>query len=218
MDPGERKGWTEVITAEDFDYHMATIGQAETNSKIIREMFSEFPLPNNSKLLVAGCGTCQMFDYLEPKKIGTYQFIFSDINQSFFEVAKKRMKNFPEAEYKFVIDDIESTKINEKIDGVIAVLLLEHIDWKKGIDSFVKLKPNRIYLIIQVQDDKKSFVTKGMKLRPSIEEFSKIANPQPVKEQELSNYLKNKSYKLIKKIKRPVQDDKAMVGLVFEQI
>lgn len=217
MDSGERKGWTELITAEDYDYHMAAIGQAETNSKIVFEMFSEFPLPNNSRLLVAGCGTCQMFDYLEPKKLGKYKFMFSDINQSFLEVGKMRIGKFPGIKYKFIIDDIESTKINEKIDGVLAVLLLEHIDWRKGINSFVKLKPKKIYLVIQVQDDKKSFVTNGIKLRPSIEKFSKIASPKPVKEQELSNYLENEGYKLVKKIEKQVLNNKSMVGLIFEK-
>jgi hypothetical protein len=218
MDSGEKKGWTEVVTPEDLDIHMAVIGQAESNAKIILEMFSEFPLTDTSKLLVAGCGTCQMFDYFEPQKIGKVQFVFSDINPSFFEQVKKRLKKYSEIRYKLVVDDAESTKLNEKIDGILAVLLLEHIEWKKGINSFIKLNPKRMYLIIQEQNDKKGFVTTGRKLQPSIEEFSKIANPKLVDEKELTEYLKKHNYEIAKIIKKEVPDNKLMVGLVFEQV
>jgi hypothetical protein len=217
MDPGEKKGWTQVVTPEYLDIHMAVIGQAESNAKIILKMFLEFPLPNDSKLLVAGCGTCQMFDYFEPQKIGKLQFVFSDINPFFLELVKKRLKKYSKIKYKLVVDNVESSRLKEKIDGILAVLLLEHIEWKKGIDSFVKLKPKKIYLIIQEQNDRKGFVTTKRKLRPSIEEFTKIANPKLVDKKELTNYLKTFNYNLSLCINNSVPDNKLMVGLVFEK-
>ena len=37
MDPGERKGWMEIITVDDLDNHMAAIGQAEANAGIVNK-------------------------------------------------------------------------------------------------------------------------------------------------------------------------------------
>jgi len=141
MDSGEKKGWSEIIIPKDLDIHLLNIGQAKINSEIILQLFSKYPLNNKSKLLVPGCGTCQMFDFFEPKDIGIFNYIFTDINSSFFKLIKKRMSKFSNIKYEFIIDNIESTKLKEKINGILAVLLLEHIEWKKGINSFIKLNP-----------------------------------------------------------------------------
>ena len=217
MDPGERKGWTEVITPEDLDIHLKDIGQAEANAKIILKMFSDSPLQKGSKIWVPGCGTCQMFDFFEPDDIGDLEYVFSDINSSFFELIESRMKNFPGVKYKALIDDLENSNIDDEFGGILAVLLLEHIEWKKGIDAFIRLKPINIYLIIQEQEDSKKFVTTDRELRPSIKEFSKIAHPKLVKRNELVAYLMNRKYKLGRTIEKKVPDNKMMIGLIFNK-
>jgi hypothetical protein len=75
---GEREAWLNLIDPHELDMHMLAVGQAETNAEIVREMFSAVPPGRESSILVHGCGTCQMFDYVGPGVFGTVMdFVFS---------------------------------------------------------------------------------------------------------------------------------------------
>lgn len=217
MDLNERKGWTEIVTAVDLDCHMAEIGQAETNANLILDMLEEYPLNNKAKILVPGCGTGQIFDYINTKKISQYVFTFTDLNSAYLERLKERLSNFPHLKYYTLTDDIESTKLTSHYDGHLVVLLLQHIDWKQGLESMLNLEPYKLYFIIQEQKNDKHPVTKERKLPPTIEKFAKIANPHLVPKSELSAYLEERGYKSLKKYEKTVPDEKTMVGLIFEK-
>jgi hypothetical protein len=217
MDPNERKGWTEIITPDDLDGHMAEIGQAETNAKLILQMLREFPLTKGGKLFIPGCGTGQMFDYVKPDELGQYEYTFSDFNPSFLKRLEQRLSRFSGMRYRIVEDDIETTHVTGHYEGILTVLLLQHIEWHKGIESMLKLTPDRMYFIIQQQDMAKHAMTVERNLRPSIREFAKIANPHLVPRNELIEYLEKKDYMLLRSYDREVPDKKVMVGLVFEK-
>ncbi len=106
MDPNEREGWTKIVTAEDIDYHMDEIGQAETNAHLVAEMFGEFPLDKWSRLLVPGCGTGQMFDYIRPADIGNLEFTFTDLNPRFLLKLRERIPRYMCTNY-IIADDID---------------------------------------------------------------------------------------------------------------
>lgn len=217
MDPNERKGWTEIIVPEEIDRYMVGIEQAETNAHLVVEMMDDFPLDNGSSLLVPGCGTGQMFDYIEPEQIGNYNFTFTDLASKFFKRLEERLSKTQDTRYVAVEDDIETTKLSDRYDGILTVLLLQHIEWKKGIDSMLKFSPSKMYFIIQEQETDKHPVAKGRKHPPSIEEFAKIAKPNPVPMEELVDYIEQSGYRLrlVKLYKRQVPDEKVMVGMVF---
>jgi len=218
MNIGERVGWTKIVTSEDIDIHMSEIGQAETNAKLVLEMLTDFPLDSNSKLFIPGCGTGQMFDYIRPNQMGDYKFIFSDLNPNFLEKLKRRLSKYPNVNYSLYIDDIESTKLSGSYGGVLSVLLLQHINWKEGIEKMVGFNPLKMYFIIQSQGNKDHPVSKERILRNSIAKFAEVANPTLVPIAGLIDYLERRNYQLCKTYKKVVPDDKIMNGLVFKKM
>lgn len=71
----EKEAWLHIVKPADLDSHMANIEQAKTNAIIVKELFEKCPLVKGSRLLVHGCGTCQMFDYITPADMGAIPYI-----------------------------------------------------------------------------------------------------------------------------------------------
>ncbi|MFH1263470.1 MAG: hypothetical protein V1495_08545 [Pseudomonadota bacterium] len=113
------------------------------------------------------------------------------------------------------MDDIEKTRLPDPYDGVAAVLVLQHIDWKKGLDTILGLKPSRIYLIEQGNLKIGHAVTKGRFLPPSVTEYVATVTPQLVPLEAVPDYLAQHPYRLSNVYERPVPDDGVMVGMVF---
>ena len=218
MNVNERKGWMEIVSPEDYDAHMEEIGQAEANAFLVAKMFKDFPLNEGASLLVPGAGTGQMFDYITPFQIGLCSFTFSDISSRLLGRLEQRLlKMYPRFRYKAVLDDIEDTRLKGPYDGILTVLLLQHIEWRKGIESMVGFNPKRMYFVIQQQENQSRAINMQRKLQPSIEEFARIANPHLVPKQELVDHLRDNNYGLLGSYEKQVPDEKTMVGLVFEK-
>ncbi len=66
MDERLREAWTTIIQAEDYDAHMCAVGQAQANAGLVLELFRERPPHRGAKILFAGAGTGQMFDFVAP--------------------------------------------------------------------------------------------------------------------------------------------------------
>ena len=217
MDSGERKGWMKIISVNDLDSHMAAIGQAQANAEIIQQMFRDYDLRKEAKLLISGCGTGQLFDYAKPSDLGDFELTLTDINSAYLSATEQRLGKFGGVKYNLKIDDIEATNLQGHYDGILIVLVLQHVEWKKALDSMSKLKPTRFYIIEQEQDPTQHFVTKSRKLSQAFQKYAEIANPQLIPRNELIDYLKEKGYSNVKIYERQVPDNKTMVGFVFEK-
>lgn len=212
---GEKEAWLHVVEPRDLDLHMAGIGQAEANASLVMEFFDKYPLQEGARLLIHGCGTCQLFDYLNPSEMGKVKITFADISQKMLDSAKLRLEKFEGLDYDLLVDDIEATKITGNYDAVLLILLLLHVDWKKSLDNAIKFGPSRIYIIEQEQDPQKPSVTKERKLPPSIRRYAETAEAQLVLRDDLTEYLKEKGYALVYTKKVQVPDNKKMAGLVY---
>ena len=219
MDAGERRGWMEIITAADLDSHMAAIGQAEANAKIVKQMLAEHPLSPNSRLLIAGCGTGQLFDYVKPHDLGSnVELVLTDINPSFLAKARERLQSFSRFRYSTTLDDIEDTRLKGVYESVLVVLVLQHVECGKALESLLSLSPNRLYIIEQEQDPSQHAVTKSKKLLDAWKRYAEVANPKLVQRQELTDFLQKKGYQVVGKYERAVPDNKTMYGFVFEKM
>ena len=67
MDSGLRRAWIEIVTVNDYDEHMASIGQAQAAAELTACLIELASLPAGSSMTIVGAGTGQMFDFLDPE-------------------------------------------------------------------------------------------------------------------------------------------------------
>jgi len=144
-----REAWTNFIQAADYDDHMRAVGQAGANAELIKELLTQLPPPKGSGVLVAGAGTGQMFDYLDYQVLRPYGVLFCDINPRFLEVLRGRLKETLGFNFQTQIDDLERSTLTQQFDTVIAVLVLEHIDWKTGVSTLTRLAARQVFVVLQ---------------------------------------------------------------------
>lgn len=213
----ERDAWLNIVKPFELDMHMASIGQAETNAALVKEMFARFPLAENAKLLIHGCGSCQMLDYISIRDLGNITLTFADFSPAMLEEGEKRLCGFPDAKCRVAVDDIEHSTLSGDYDAVLLVLVLLHVDWKLSLENMILLSPSRFYVIEQEQTPGVSPVTMKDKLLPSIERYGEVANMNLVPQQDLIAFMGTRGYSQSWISSRPVPGDKAMVGFVFQR-
>ena len=212
----EKEAWLHIIEPDDLDKHMTNIKQANTNAEIVKDLFKKHPLKEGSKLLIHGCGTCQIFDYIKPSDIGNVHMTFADISPKLLEVTKRRLSRHKIA-YDVLIDDIENTNIKKHYDAVLLVLVLLHVDWKRSLENMIKLNPSSFYIIEQEQKTEGCTVTKEKKLPPSIRKYAEVSTAELIHRKVLIKFFNDRGYKLVYTTKRAVPDEKVMVGFVFKK-
>jgi len=179
-------------------------------------MISDFPIIN-MKILVPGCGTGQIFDYLNLKQLSDSNLTFTDINKEYLEKLNPKLKKIQKISYKIIVDDIETTKIQEEFDSCILILILEHTEWEKVIKNILNFRVNSFYIIIQKQNKNKQIVISYKDVPKSITKFSTTAKYHLINVSEIKLYFKKEEFNLLKEYGEKVIDNKEMIGLFFSK-
>jgi uncharacterized damage-inducible protein DinB len=211
MHPALRQAWTSVIQADDYDRHMAAVGQAEANAGMIRKMLREATLPAGASVLVAGAGTGQMFDYITPESLGNLSLTFTDIREAFLSRLIARLERLKYPRFRAMVDDVERTHLGRGFAAIALVLVLEHVEWQRALEQMTALDPARLLIIIQVQENPGP-------VRPLVGSLSILADtarPALVPPDTLISWLDERGYSLARRYRRTVLDGKIMHGLVF---
>jgi SAM-dependent methyltransferase len=211
---GEREAWLDVVHPADLDSHMTSVGQAEVNAAIVKEMFVRYPLSGNARLLIHGCGTCQMFDYVDLSVFGKSDITFADLSPRMLEVAKRRLARFANSSHRIVVDDIESSSLNGRYDAVLLVLVLLHMNWKKALENILSLGVSSLYIIEQSQQAAFS-MTPTAQVLPSMQRYQEVASPVLVSPDDLSDFLGRKGIKRMWTTEHRVPGNKSMLGFIF---
>jgi hypothetical protein len=215
MDPALRRAWTEIVTADDYERHMAAIGQAQAGAELMVWMLAG--LPAGSRVTVAGAGTGQMFDFLAPGLFRPYRLTFSDLNPRYLDRLRSRLARHGLAA-EVMEDDFEQTRLAPGPDLLSATLLLEHIDWRRGGEAIASLAPRRCGVVIQENPPEfASAVTPGRTLPPSIAQAVETAHATLVARDELVKAMAKRGFDLRARDVREVADGKRLAGLLFER-
>ena len=91
MDSGLQLAWTQIITAEDYEAHMAAIGQAQAAAALTREIIQSAGLSDGGRIAIVGAGTGQMLDFLDPSLFRPFRITCTDLNPSFLARLKQRL-------------------------------------------------------------------------------------------------------------------------------
>jgi SAM-dependent methyltransferase len=209
-----KDAWRKIVTADDLDGHMLDIGQAEANAKILVQLLEENPI-KKGKVYVPGCGTGQVFDFIDPEVTDGLEFLFSDIKLEFLEKLKQRLSS--KLNFRVFTEDIEESSLKEKAEAVIAILLFEHVDWQKALANILHTSPEYIFIIIQGQAPNAQMVNVSRQLRPSIKKFIENARPELVDPVTLETLLVSNGFRKKIELGRDVPDNKRMLGVCYQR-
>lgn len=215
MDSSLQLAWTQIITAEDYEAHMAAIGQAQAAAALTREIIQSAGPPDGGRIAIVGAGTGQMLDFLDPSLFRPFRITCTDLNRSFLARLKERL-----AEHRLTAlvfdDNIEHTALEPGPDLLLATLVLEHIDWRLGVESFAALRPAACGIIIQQNPPGMiSAVTPNRRVPPSIAKAVETAHPTLVPQEELLAAFDALGYTKKANWRRDVADGKRLIALLF---
>jgi hypothetical protein len=215
MDPELRRAWTEIVTADDYEEHMAAIGQAQAAAELTAWEVRSAGLEAGAAVTVAGAGTGQMLDFLEPDDLRPYRLTFADLNPAYLGRLRERLarRGLGAA---VVEDDFERTSLESGPDLLLATLLLEHIDWRRGVESIAGLRPRWCAIVLQENPPGMSTaVTPGRRVPPSIAVAIETAHATLVGREELAGAMAKGGYRRRAEEAREVADGKRLVGVLF---
>jgi hypothetical protein len=99
---------------------------------------------------------------------------------------------------------------------LLATLLLEHIDWRKGVEAITALNPAACGIIIQENPPgMTTAVTPGRRIPPSIAAAVKIAQPKLVPQDEMLSAFEARGYHRVFSNSQEVADAKRLVSTLF---
>lgn len=215
MDPELRRAWTEIVTVEDYEEHMASIGQAQAAAELTQCLIEEASLQPGSRITIAGAGTGQMFDFVGPAAFAPHRLTCADLNPLFLARLRERLERRGLAA-EIVMDDLERTALAPGPDLLLAVLLLEHIAWSRGVEALAQLQPRMCGIVLQENPpEMSSAVTPGRRLPPSIAKAVETAHPILVPRGDLIAAMAGKGYLCRHTEAQEVADGKRLVGLLF---
>lgn len=140
-----REVWRDHISIDDYECHMAANGQAQANAALLQDLFVNYAPSLGARILFAGAGAGQCFDYLPPNLLGRYRTTFADINPAYLERLSRRITG---VDFATIVDDIERSRLAGPFDLAIAILVLEHTDWRKAVDCLTR-QSGRVFTVIQ---------------------------------------------------------------------
>ena len=166
MDPELRSAWTEIVSAADYDLHMAAIGQAQAAAELTAWQIHHAAIPAAWHILICGAGTGQLLDFLDPAILRPYRFTCTDLNPRFLDRLRERLASH-RLKAEVLQDDIEQTRLIATPDLLLATLLLEHIDWRRGVNRSQRYSRDIAASILQGNPpEMESAVTPGRPLHP----------------------------------------------------
>jgi hypothetical protein len=195
--------WAEHITPEDYERHMAGTGQPQANAGLLAELFRDRPPAPGARVLFAGAGTGQYFDYWPPVALAPYACVFTDVNPIFLDRLGARFA------CETRIDDIEAPHVAGPFDLAIVMLVLEHVDWRRAVDALCGIA-GRVFTVTQENPA-------GLTARPLPGTLAGLQeHPQRLVERAaLIAHFERLGFTLTRTAIREVADGKTMVGLDF---
>jgi hypothetical protein len=195
---------------------MAAIGQAEANARLVADQISGAGLPPGSRILFAGCGPGQMFDFVSTDFLRPFSLTFTDINPEFIEVICRRALDAGLDDSRAVLDDAEAPGVKGPFELAVLVLVLEHLDWKKCLAAQAVLPTRQFLVVIQKNPEGlASNVSPHRELPGSLALASQGESAHLLEEAELLDEFSSLGFELLRTDFRAVADGKEMRGYWF---
>jgi hypothetical protein len=213
-----RDAWAARIRAEDYEAHMSAVGQAQANAALVADWFHAWPPQADAAVLFVGAGTGQMFEYVSPALLLPYRTTFSDLNGAYLERLNNRLSSVAGLRHATLVDDVESTRLTGRFALVVAVLLLEHVEWRTAVATMCSLSIGRVLTVIQENPPaERTALTQSRSIPGTMNLFREL-HPALVPCAELEREIRRWSFAKIHAARRGVADGKKMAALGFERL
>ena len=87
-----KQAWADWVDADDYEKHMAGVGQAQANAGLVDELVGGLKLEPGAAVLLAGAGSGQMFDFVPAERFAPYRLTCSDISRKLLDRLSARVR------------------------------------------------------------------------------------------------------------------------------
>jgi len=203
-----RDAWLGKIDPDDYETHMAANGQAQANASLVEEFFRDTPPSAGSRILLAGAGTGQIFDYLRAEMLAPYDVTFADLNPVFLARLAARVQAIRS---RIRVDDIENPILRGPFDAIVAVLVLEHVDWRRAVAGMCARCDGCILTVIQQTAEGRHPTGEPVGSMSILREVP----PRAIALDDLAAEFRVHGFELRRSAARTVADNKRMLGSVW---
>lgn len=217
MSDARREAWTKLIRPEDYETHMAAVGQAQANAKLVENYFRVQPIEANSSILFLGAGTGQMFQFVSPAFLLPFEITFTDINPTYLKWLSERLRSTTTLRYTTTVDDLENSQLGKSFSLLVAVLVLEHVDWRAAVAHLAKLAQDNILIVLQENPSPHSTAINASRRITGTMNVLVHVHPQLVPRQELVSELGLFGFASAYYEEKLVADGKKMLALGFQR-
>jgi ubiquinone/menaquinone biosynthesis C-methylase UbiE len=213
-----REAWTAIIRAEDYETHMAAVGQAQANAQLVADYFRARPPSPDAAVLFVGAGTGQMFDFVSPAFLLPYRTTFADINAGYLQRLSARLAAVEGLRRTTVVDDVEKSRLAPGFDAVVAVLVLEHVDWRKAVATMSRLAAERVFVITQENPPALATPMTESRTIPGTMNIFKEVHSQLIAASEIEAEFERHGFARDYAAEKIVADEKKMTGFGFRRV
>ncbi|SPE36187.1 conserved hypothetical protein [Candidatus Sulfopaludibacter sp. SbA6] len=151
-----------------------------------------------------------MFDYIDASILHPYRTTFTDINPAWLERLTARVESRGVA-FETLVDDMERSSVPGYFDLVIAVLVLEHVDWRCAVANLCRLATGRVFVVAQ---ENPSHLAASLLAIGSMNIFREI-HPRLIGRDELVPAFEERGFRVQSVSSREVADSKKMLAIEF---
>ena len=220
-----KQAWEEIITPDDYDYHMNMVGQDEPLAIGWMNMLRQFPPQDGGLFWIAGGGTAKFLDIVDREwlKQTKLRFILTDVSKHQLSKADERIKLYNlQNQFSVRIHNLLVDKPVENATEASLSLVLEYLeDWQGALARLVSKNIHKLYIQIQTynQTTNQHLVTQQPQLKPSIQKFVNLIkegkiSPQRIEIKPLTQLLESKGFTLLLQDDESVPNSKIMTSLV----
>ena len=200
--------WNE-IKLSDYENHMSldSVGQLQSLNRFMEAQFDYFPVKTAAVLGVAGGNG------LEHINTAKYQTVYGiDINEDYLKESYIRHKDKSLVFRCLQLDLINESDKLPHAELVIANLLVEYIGYSAFKQAVLKIDPEYVSVVIQINTDTNAWVSDS----PYLHSFDRLDEVHhQMEKEELNNCLKEAGYTFTGSSRENLPNGKALLRLDY---
>lgn len=200
--------WNE-IKLSDYENHMSldSVGQLQSLNRFMAAQFDYFPVKTAAVLGVAGGNGLEHIDTAK------YQTVYGiDINEDYLKESYIRHKDKSLVFRCLQLDLINESDKLPHAELVIANLLVEYIGYRAFKQAVLKIDPEYVSVVIQINTDTNAWVSDS----PYLHSFDRLDEVHhQMEKEELNNCLKEAGYAFTCSSRENLPNGKALLRLDY---